>query len=49
MDTLRRTNIIDKMGDDHFFSRIQFALDFAWDGLGPDYDRTNCPLRNPTL
>ena len=49
MDTLRRTNIIDKMGDDHFFSRIQFALDFAWDGLGPDYDRTSCPLRNPNL
>jgi SulP family sulfate permease len=49
MGTLRRTNIIDKMGEDHFFSRIQFALDYAWDGLGPDYDRNSCPLRNPNL
>jgi len=33
------------MGEEHFFSRIQHALDFAWDSLGDEYDRTNCPLR----
>ncbi|MDJ0805887.1 MAG: sulfate permease [Gammaproteobacteria bacterium] len=49
MDTLRRTNIIQKLGEDHFFSRTQFALDYAWDGLGEDYDRNTCPLRNPNL
>lgn len=49
MDTIRKTHLIDVMGEDHFFSRIQFALTFAWDGLGDDYDRENCPLRNPNL
>jgi len=47
MDTLRRTNIIKKMGEDHFFARIQFALEYAWDSLEPEYDRNTCPLRNP--
>ena len=45
MDTIRSTRLIEKMGEEHFFSRIQYALDYAWDSLGEDYDRTNCPLR----
>ncbi len=45
MDTIRSTRLIEKMGEEHFFSRIQHALDFAWDSLGDEYDRTNCPLR----
>ncbi len=49
MDTLRRTNIIKKIGEEHFFARIQYALEYAWDGLGPDYDRNTCPLGNPNL
>ena len=49
MDTIRKTGLIDTIGEDHFFSRVQFALDYAWDGLGPDYDRESCPLRNPNL
>jgi SulP family sulfate permease len=49
MDTIRKTGLVDTIGEDHFFSRIQFALDYAWNGLGPDYDRENCPVRNPNL
>ena len=49
MDTLRRTSIIDKFGEDHFFSRVELALEFAWDKLAPEYDRNSCPLRNPNL
>ena len=49
MDTVRKTGLIDVLGEDHFFSRIQFALNYAWDGLGSDYDRDTCPLRNPNL
>ncbi|MEA3277757.1 MAG: SulP family inorganic anion transporter [Pseudomonadota bacterium] len=49
MDTIRKTGLIEVMGEDHFFSRIQHALDYAWDGLGPEYDRNTCPLRNPSL
>ncbi len=49
MDTIRRTNIIKEMGEDHFFARVQFALEYAWDALGPDYDRNTCPLRNPNM
>jgi len=47
MDTLHRTNVIEKIGAGRFFSRVQYALDYAWDGLGPEYDRESCPLRNP--
>ncbi|MBK1644732.1 sodium-independent anion transporter [Thiocapsa imhoffii] len=47
MDTIRRTGLIRVIGDDHFFSRVTYALDFAWDRLGEGYDRETCPLRNP--
>ena len=49
MDTIRRTGLIETLGTEHFFSRIQYALNYAWEGMGPDYDRENCPLRNPNL
>jgi SulP family sulfate permease len=45
MDVIRRTRLIEYIGEEHFFSRIQNALDYVWDRLGPDYDRTTCPLR----
>ncbi|MEG7521570.1 MAG: sulfate permease [Chromatiales bacterium] len=45
MDTIRSTHLLEEIGPDHFFSRIQFALNYAWDGLGDEYDRTQCPLR----
>ena len=45
MDTIRATQLIEVMGKDHFFGRVQNALDFAWDSLGSEYDRTTCPLR----
>ena len=45
MDTIRATRLIEVMGQDHFFGRVQDALDYAWDSLGSDYDRTTCPLR----
>ncbi len=47
MDTLHRTDVIAKLGETRFFPRVQFALDYAWDGLGPDYDRNSCPLNSP--
>jgi SulP family sulfate permease len=47
MDTIRRTGLIRIIGEDHFFSRVSFALDYAWDRLGDRYDRTTCPLRSP--
>jgi SulP family sulfate permease len=49
MDTIRRTKVIQKIGEEHFFSRVQFALNFAWDQLEPEYDRNTCPLRNPNM
>lgn len=45
MDTIRATGLIEKMGERHFFARIQNALDYAWDSLGESYDRRACPLR----
>lgn len=45
MDTIRATGLIEKMGEEHFFARIQTALDYAWDSMGETYDRRTCPLR----
>ena len=45
MQAIRATGLLERMGDDHFFSRIQHALDYCWDSLGDEYDRTRCPLR----
>jgi SulP family sulfate permease len=45
MDTIRATRLIEKMGEHHFFARIQNALDYAWDSMGDSYDRRACPLR----
>jgi SulP family sulfate permease len=46
MDTLRRTGLREKMGD-NFFSRIGLALNFVWNQLGDSYDRDHCPLHVP--
>ena len=45
MDTIRATRLIEEMGEEHFFARVQNALDYAWDSMGDTYDRTTCPLR----
>lgn len=45
MDSLRGTRVLDYLGEEHVFSRMQYALDYAWDSLGEHYDRSNCPLR----
>jgi len=45
MDSLRGTKVLDYLGEEHVFSRMQYALDYAWDSLGDEYDRSNCPLR----
>ncbi|MES9925671.1 MAG: solute carrier family 26 protein [Candidatus Thiodiazotropha endolucinida] len=47
MDTIRRTGLKDKMGDDTFYSRVGLALNYVWNQLGDSYDRENCPLRSP--
>jgi sulfate permease, SulP family len=45
MDVMRNTKAIDFIGEQHFFSRVQYALDYCWDALGDSYDRSQCPLR----
>lgn len=47
MDTIRRTGLIRVIGEDHVFSRVDHALEYAWGRLGDRYDRATCPLRNP--
>jgi SulP family sulfate permease len=47
MDTIRRTGLKDKMGEQTFHSRIGLALNHVWDELGDSYDRETCPLRSP--
>lgn len=43
MDTITRAGLIDKTGRERFFSRIQYAREYAWDGLGDGYDWDTCP------
>ncbi len=45
MQSVRRTGLLEQMGEDKFFARIQYSLDFVWNSLGDEYDRTQCPLR----
>lgn len=47
LDTLRRTGDIEELGEEHFFARIQNALDHAWEKLGDDH-AADCPLRVST-
>ncbi|VAW76596.1 Sulfate permease [hydrothermal vent metagenome] len=47
MDTLRRTGDIENLGEEHFFARVQNALDYAWEELGDDHAAT-CPLHIST-
>ena len=45
MQAIRRSGLLDVVGEEHFFARITYALDYVWDSLGEEYDRTTCPLR----
>ncbi|MGV6826848.1 MAG: SulP family inorganic anion transporter [bacterium] len=45
MQTIRRSGLFEVIGEEKFFSRITYALDYVWDRLGDSYDRTKCPLR----
>ncbi len=45
MDVIRRTRLIEYLQEDHFFAYTQQALDYVWDSLGDEYDRSQCPLR----
>jgi SulP family sulfate permease len=45
MRAVNRTGLSRKIGEENFFSRVTGALDYVWDSLGADYDRTTCPLR----
>ncbi|OQX31145.1 MAG: hypothetical protein B0D96_00700 [Candidatus Sedimenticola endophacoides] len=46
MQAVRRTGLSKKIGEENFFSRVTSALDYVWDSMGEEYDRTSCPLRN---
>ena len=48
MQTIRRSGLLDVIGEERFFARITYALDYVWDNLGEEYDRTTCPLRMQT-
>jgi SulP family sulfate permease len=43
MDTLRRTGVIRKLGEERFFARVEDALEHAWAQLGDNHAAT-CPL-----
>ncbi len=45
MQTVRRTGLLGMIGQENFFSRVTSALDYVWDSMGEEYDRTTCPLR----
>ncbi|MEJ1380000.1 MAG: sulfate permease [Candidatus Sedimenticola sp. (ex Thyasira tokunagai)] len=45
MQTVRRTGLLGIIGQENFFSRVTSALDYVWDSMGEEYDRTTCPLR----
>ena len=46
VDTLRYNDgLMEHLGDSRIFPRIKFALDYAWNKLGDNYDNINCPLR----
>ncbi|HHJ17292.1 MAG TPA: STAS domain-containing protein [Gammaproteobacteria bacterium] len=47
METLKRTGNLERLGEGHFFPRVQNALDYAWEQLGDDH-ATNCPLHVST-
>ncbi|MBE9568391.1 MAG: STAS domain-containing protein [Proteobacteria bacterium] len=44
LDTLRRTGDIKRLGEAHFFARVDNALDFAWQALGDEHNKEHCPL-----
>ena len=46
MDTLRRTGRIAKLREEHFFARVQEAIDYAFERLGPELV-ADSPLRLP--
>ncbi len=43
LDTLRRTGAMEEIGEQHFFPRVQQAIDQAWTELGNGHSGT-CPL-----
>jgi SulP family sulfate permease len=43
LDTLRRTGAMERIGEHHFFPRVQLAINQAWEELGDDHSET-CPL-----
>ncbi len=47
MDSMRKTGALKAMGDDHFFSRLSFALAYAWTNLecSKCENTEQCPLR----
>ncbi len=47
MTSMRKTGAIQAMGDDHFFSRLAFALTYAWTNLecSKCNNTDNCPMR----
>ncbi len=47
METMRKTGAVDKMADERYFSRLTYALAYAWTDMSCDQcgDSENCPLR----
>jgi len=47
-DVFRRTGLIQKVGEDHFFALRTHAFNYAWDKLGDNHAET-CPLKVSTV
>jgi len=47
MDVFRRTGLVERIGENHFFRLRTHAFKYAWSQLGDDHAET-CPLRVPS-
>jgi MFS superfamily sulfate permease-like transporter len=47
LDVLRRTDLYDRIGEDHFYRNVTRAIDDIWDETHKDTDEVQCPLIVP--
>jgi len=45
-DVLERSGFVARVGEGAFFSRTEYAIEYAWAALGPDH-AADCPLARP--
>jgi len=47
IDVLRRTDLLDRIGEDHFYRDVTRAIDSIWDEAHKDSDEIQCPIIVP--